>query len=166
MLKQYEHIMIAKELGTFHAVEKMYYRHIALYLLESDIDKNYNLIVDENLTVLQKNVKTFADFELDFDSPISENLDESAFDVLEKDIAFLNVHCMNNVISYDKLTERVNDAISDIACEIHDLSALGVLSDLQVYFLNAILQYIINEAYINIESPYAEQCEESENENY
>lgn len=166
MLKQYEHIMIAKELGTFHAVEKMYYKNIALYLLESDLDKNHCIIVDESLTVLQKNVRTFADFELDFDSPVSANFDESVFDTVQKKLALLNYQCMNNDIDYDTLTKRVNNVISDVACQIHNLTELGVLSDVQIYILNAMLQSIINEAFVNIESPYSEQYEESDDENY
>ena len=166
MLKQYEHIMIAKELGTFHAVEKMYYNDIALYLLESDLDKNHCIIADENLTVVQKNVRTFADFELDFDSPVSANFDESVFDTVQKKLALLNYQCMNNDIDYDTLTKRVNDTISDVACQIHDLAELGVLSDVQTYILNAMLQSVINEAFVNIESPYSEQYEESDDENY
>lgn len=166
MLKQYEHIMIAKELGTFHAVEKMYYNDIALYLLESDLDKNHCIISDENLTVVQKNVRTFADFELDFDSPVSANFDESVFDTVQKKLALLNYQCMNNDIDYDTLTKCVNDTISDVACQIHDLAELGVLSDVQTYMLNAMLQSVINEAFTNIESPYSEQYEESDDENY
>lgn len=166
MLKQYEHIIIAKELGTFHAVEKMYYNDIALYLLESDLDKNHCIIADENLTVLQKNVRSFSDFELDFDSPVSTNFDESVFDTVQKKLALLNYQCMNNDIDYDTLTKRVNDVISDVACQIHDLAELGVLSDVQTYMLNAMLQSIINEAFDNIESPYSEQYEESDDENY
>lgn len=166
MLKQYEHIMIAKELGTFHAVEKMYYKNIALYLLESDLDKNHCIIVDENLAVVQKNVRSFSDFELDFDSPVSANFDESVFDTVQKKLALLNYQCMNNDIDYDTLTKRVNDVISDVACQIHDLAELGVLSDVQIYILNAMLQSVINEAFANIESPYSEQYEESDDENY
>lgn len=166
MLKQYEHIMIAKELGTFHSVEKMYYKHIALYLLESDLDKNHCIIVDENLTVIQKNVRSFADFELDFNSPVSADFDESAFAELEIKLDFLNAQCMNNEISYNELVEYVNIIISDITRQIHDLADSGVLSDVQLYMLNAILQYIINEAFTNIESPYSEQYEESDDENY
>lgn len=166
MLKQYEHIMIAKELGTFHAVEKMYYKNIALYLIESDLDKNHCIIVDENLAVVQKNVRTFSDFELDFDSPVSTNFDESAFNTVQKKLALLNYQCMNNAIDYDTLTKRVNDTISDIACQIHDLAELGVLSDVQIYILNAMLQSVVNEAFTNIESPYSEQYDESDDENY
>lgn len=166
MLKQYEHIMIAKELGTFHSVEKMYYKHIALYLLESDLDKNHCIIVDENLTVIQKNVRTFADFELDFNSPVSADFDESAFAELEIKLDFLNAQCTSNEISYNELVEYVNIIISDITRQIHDLADSGVLSDVQLYMLNAILQYIINEAFTNIESPYSEQYEESDDENY
>lgn len=166
MLKQYEHIMIAKELGTFHAVEKMYYKNIALYLLESDLDKNHCIIVDENLAVVQKNVRTFADFELDFDSPVSANFDESVFNTVQKKLALLNYQCMNNDIDYDTLTKRVNDTISDVACQIHDLAELGVLSDVQIYILNAMLQSVINEAFVNIESPNSEQYDESDDENY
>lgn len=166
MLKQYEHIVIAKEIGTFHAVEKMYYKNIALYLLESDLDKNHCIIVDENLAVVQKNVRTFADFELDFDSPVSANFDESVFDTVQKKLALLNYQCMNNDIDYDTLTKRVNDVIFDVACQIHDLAELGVLSDVQIYILNAMLQSVINEAFVNIESPYSEQYDESDDENY
>lgn len=166
MLKQYEYIVIAKEIGTFHAVEKMYYKNIALYLLESDLDKNHCIIVDENLAVVQKNVRSFSDFELDFDSPVATNFDESVFDTVQKKLALLNYQCMNNDIDYDTLTKRVNDVISDVACQIHDLAELGGLSDVQIYILNAMLQSIINEAFVNIESPYSEQYEESDDENY
>lgn len=166
MLKQYEHIMIANELGTFHAVEKMYYKNIALYLIQSDVYNNYCLITDENFTVLQKHVRTFADFELDFDSPVSKNFDESAFDTVQKKLALLNSQCMNNAIDYDTLTKRVNETIYNVASQIIELAKLGVLSNLQVYFLNAILQSIVNEAFTNIESPYSEQNEESDDENY
>ena len=166
MLKQYEHIIIANELGTFHAVEKMYYNDIALYLLESDLDKNHCIIVDESLTVLQKNVRTFADFELDFDSPVSENFDESVFNIVQKKLALLNSQCMNNAIDYDTLTKRVNETIADVAYNIHDLAESGVLSDVQIYILNAMLQSVINEAFANIESPYSEQYDESDDENY
>lgn len=166
MLKQYEHIMIAKELGTFHAVEKMYYNNIALYLIESDLDKNHCIIVDENLAVLQKNVRTFADFELDFDSPVSTNFDESAFNTVQKKLALLNSQCMNNAIDYDTLTKRVNETIADVAYNIHDLAESGVLSDVQIYILNAMLQSVVNEVFANIESPYSEQYDESDDENY
>ena len=166
MLKQYEHIIIANELGTFHAVEKMYYKHIALYLIQSDTYNNYCLITDENFTVLQKHVRTFADFELDFDSPVSKNFDESAFDTVQKKLALLNSQCMSNAIDYDTLTKRVNETIADVAYNIHDLAESGVLSDVQIYILNAILQSIVNEAFANIESPYSEQNEESDDENY
>lgn len=166
MLKQYEHIMIAKELGTFHAVEKMYYNDIALYLLESDLDKNHCIIVDENLAVLQKNVRSFSDFELDFDSPVSTNFDETIFAELKEQLQFLNTRCLNNEIDYTELVKCVNDTISDVACQIHDLAELGVLSDVQIYILNAMLQSVINEAFTNIESPNSEQYEESDDENY
>lgn len=166
MLKQYEHIIIANELGTFHAVEKMYYKNIALYLIQSDIYNDYCIIVDENLTVLQKHVRTFADFELDFDSPVSENFDESAFNTVQKKLALLNYQCINNAIDYDTLTKRVNETIADVAYNIHDLAESGVLSDVQTYILNAMLQSIVNEAFVNIESPYSEQYDESDDENY
>lgn len=166
MLKQYEHIIIANELGTFHAVEKVYYKNIALYLIQSDIYNDYCIIVDENLTVLQKHVRTFADFELDFDSPVSENFDESAFNTVQKKLALLNYQCINNAIDYDTLTKRVNETIADVAYNIHDLAESGVLSDVQTYILNAMLQSIVNEAFVNIESPYSEQYDESDDENY
>lgn len=166
MLKQYEHIIIANELGTFHAVEKMYYKNIALYLIQSDTYNNYCLITDENFTVLQKHVRTFADFELDFDSPVSKNFDESAFDKLEDECKLLNAQCKNNDISYDALTVQVNLAITDIMREIHTLHVTSAINNMQAYFLNAILQCIVNEAFANIESPYSEQYDESEYENY
>lgn len=165
MLKQYEHIIIANELGTFHAVEKMYYKNIALYLLESDLNKNHCIIVDENLAVIQKNVRSFSDFELDFDSPVSAYF-ESAFDEVQKKLALLNSQCMNNAIDYDTLTKRVNETIADVAYNIHDLAESGVLSDVQTYILNAMLQSVVNEAFTNIESPYSEQYDESDDENY
>lgn len=166
MIKQAEHIIIAKELGTFHVVEKMYYKHIALYLIESDVYKNRCLIVDENLTVIQRNVRTFADFELDDDSPVSKNFDESAFDKLEAECKQLNVQCKNNAISYDALTVQVNLLITDIVRKIYTLLATNAINDMQAYFLNAIIQYIVNEAFENIESPYVEQNAESDDENY
>lgn len=166
MLKQYEHIIIANELRTFHAVEKMYYNDIALYLLESDLDKNHCIIVDENLAVLQKNVRTFADFELDFDSPVSTNFDETIFAELKKQLQFLNTRCLNNKIDYTELVKYVNYVISNVARQIHDLAELGVLSDVQTYMLNAMLQSVVNEAFANIESPYSEQYDESDDENY
>lgn len=166
MLKQYEHIVIAKEIGTFHAVKKMYYKNIALYLLESDLDKNHCIIVDESLAVVQKNVRSFSDFELDFDSPVATNFDETIFAELKEQLQFLNTRCLNNEIDYTELVTCANDVISDVACQIHDLAELGGLSDVQTYMLNAMLQSIINEAFANIESPYSEQYEESDDENY
>lgn len=126
--------MIVKELGTFHSVKKMYYKPIALYLFELDLDKNHCIFVD--------------------DSTLAE---------LEIRLNFLNTQCVNNEISYTELVKRVNDTISDIAYQIHDLVELGVLSDVQLYILNDRLHYIINEAFTNIESPYSEQSEESDN---
>lgn len=166
MIKQGENIMIAKELGTFHAVEKMYYKHIALYLLESDLDKNYCIIVDENLTVIQKNVRSFFDFALDLDSPVSEHFNELVFTDLEKEMKQLNIQCLNNEFSYDELVQRVNKAITHVAREIYKLALLNSINDMQVYFLNAILQSIINEAFTDVEAPYPESREESDDENY
>lgn len=166
MLKQYEHIVIANELGTFHAVEKMYYKNIALYLIESDLDKNHCIIVDENLAVVQKNVRSFSDFELDFDSPVSTNFDETIFAELKEQLQFLNTRCLNNEIGYTELVYYVNDAIFDVTCQIHDLAESSVLNDVQTYILNAMLQSVVNEVFANIESPYSEQYDESDDENY
>ena len=164
MIRQHEHIIVQNEFSTFHTVEKMYYKHIALYLLESDIDTSYCVIVDENMNVLQHNVKTFADFALD--EVISKNFDESIFVKLEKQVAFLNQQCKDDFISYDELTERVNAHLYNVLINVSELLNSDKLNALQAHFIYAILQAIANDAFKDIESVYAELNEESDNENY